>query len=121
MCICTRFTCALERGALPNTSTKPNTANNKLRLISHLPDLIAVMNPHLCGFWNDARTHESIRALTSEHSSAKWLLDQECEMLNIFGIGVLLVTALSVVSQSNTVERYCLRHEHHVWCNTRLR
>jgi hypothetical protein len=71
MCICTRFTCALELAALPTNivsvrsptvreglKTKPMIALKVFRLIFSSPDLIAVMNPQGCGFWNDAKAHE---------------------------------------------------------------
>jgi hypothetical protein len=58
MCICTRFTWATEFAALPNNRTKANIAIEVLRLILS-PDVFAVMNPYMCGFWNEVRAHES--------------------------------------------------------------
>jgi len=121
MCICTRLTCAVELAGLPNNRTKPNNAIKVLRLTFLLLILLTVIETTRVQR-HEWRKHTRIeRALTSRHTSAQAPLDQECEMLNIFGIGVLFLRRLPVVSWRNTLERYCLRHHHRVCSYARLR
>jgi hypothetical protein len=112
MCICTLLTCAVELAALANNKTSPNVVKKIFRLISVL--LIWLQSRNRMGADSGTmQAHTNSDVPLRADTLRPCVLDQEREMLNIFGTGILWERRACVSARHRYgVVRRNARHHH---------
>src|SRR5262245_50213910 len=90
MCIWIRFTCADECVALPNKSNRPKVNRTVVFFISYAPEFQITMAMQPRSFETRPRKTDTLRPGE---------LDQECEMLDVPGIGIIRMKSLQTRSE----------------------